>query len=65
MRQIHKTAILVEGDLLAPLRRIRARYMKKVALLSALGVRPEKDGMYYETAAANIDRLRIPEDVPV
>jgi hypothetical protein len=28
-------------------------------------VRPEKDGMYYETAAANIDRLRIPEDVPV
>ena len=65
MKQVYKTAILVEGDLLAPLRRIRERYMRKAAYHSALNLRPENDGMYYERSAAAIDRLRIPEDVPV
>lgn len=46
-----------DGDILAPLKAIKRRYIERAEYLSALGVRPQGDGMYYEKAAANVGLL--------
>lgn len=46
-----------DGDILLPLRRIAKQYVDKAKYLAALEVRPQGDGMYYETAAQNVRGL--------
>jgi hypothetical protein len=59
VRQAQAAPVLEEdnGDILAPLRAIKQRYIERAEYLQALGVRPQGNGMYYETAAANVGAL--------
>lgn len=45
------------GNVLKPLRNLQQQYVERAQYLAALEVRPEKDGMYYENAAARVGVL--------
>lgn len=50
--------IQAEGDgVNRTLHEIKQRYDRKTAYLAALGVRPARNGMYYENASAAIAKL--------
>ena len=52
--------LIVENDdtgVNKTLEAIHAKYLRKANYLSAMGVRPAKDGLYYENAAARIAEL--------
>lgn len=50
--------IATEGDgVNRTLHEVKQRYDRKVAYLTDLGARPDRDGLYYENASAAISKL--------